>query len=311
MMELSDRHCRMLWRLLSPNAVVYTEMVTTGALIHGNRLDTLAYSGEEHPIALQLGGCDPKDLGHCSLLGEKHGFDEINLNVGCPSDRVQRGMIGAVLMKHADLVANAFKEMANKAANTPITIKHRIGVDEYDSYDFLRDFVGTITDAGCKVFIVHARKAFLSGLSPKDNREVPPLIYDRVYQLKKDFPDTEIILNGGVKTTEDCEHHLNHVDGVMIGREAYYNPMILANIEKKVFGKTDAYSDPIDVIEDFKPYLLKQAEDGEPIKYVLKHLLALISERRGARQFRRHLSENMHKPDASPSLIDEAVQFVR
>ena len=238
MMDWTDRHCRFFLRLLSKNALLYTEMVTTGALINGDAERFLRHDETEHPLALQLGGSTPADLAVWARMAQEAGYDEVNLNVGCPSDRVQNNMIGACLMAHPALVADCVKAMRD-AVSIPVTVKHRIGINGRDSYAQLCDFVGTVRDAGCTSFTVHARIAILEGLSPKENRDIPPLRYDVVAQVKKDFPDLEIILNGGIKTLEQCQEHLKVFDGVMLGREAYHNPYILAEVDQQLFGSTD------------------------------------------------------------------------
>ena len=226
MMDWTDRHCRYFHRLLTRHALLYTEMVTTGALRHGDVLRHLRFNAEEHPVALQLGGSEPEDLAHAAKLGEQWGYDEINLNCGCPSERVQRGAFGACLMNEPQTVADGVKAMRD-AVSIPVTVKHRIGVDRVESYDFVRDFVGQVAQAGCQVFIVHARNAWLQGLSPKENREIPPLRYELVYRLKQDFPDLTIVINGGVTDNDQIATHLNSVDGVMLGRESYYRPWLM------------------------------------------------------------------------------------
>src|ERR1700730_5366088 len=237
MMDWTDRHCRSFHRILTRHTWLYTEMVTTGALLHGDVARHLAFTPGEAPVALQLGGSEPADLAHSAKLGEQWGYDEINLNCGCPSERVQRGAFGACLMNEPQLVADCVKAMRD-AVSVPVTVKHRIGVDAVEEYGFVRDFVGTIADAGCNVFVVHARNAILKGLSPKQNREIPPLRYDYAYQLKRDFPDLEFIINGGIKTLSEAHAHLAQVDGVMFGREAYQNPSILRDVDQQFYGAT-------------------------------------------------------------------------
>ena len=235
MLDWTDRHCRFFLRLISQHAVLYTEMLTTGAILYGDAERHLAMNTAEHPVALQLGGSDPHDLAAACKIAEKYAYAEINLNCGCPSDRVQNGMFGAIMMKNAEITANCISSMV-EASSLPITVKHRIGVDDYDSYDFLCQFVGTVAEAGCNTFLVHARKAWLKGLSPKQNREIPPLDYDRVYRLKKSFARLTIIINGGITDLSTAIEQLNHVDGVMLGREAYQNPFILAQVDELFFG---------------------------------------------------------------------------
>ena len=252
MLDWTDRHFRYFARLISPNALLFTEMVSTGALLHGDVQRFLEFDPSEHPVALQLGGSDPAELALCSRLGEQWGYDEINLNVGCPSDRVQKGRFGACLMAEPRLVADCVHAMAG-AVSVPVSVKHRLGIDKRDSYQELCDFVGKVSRAGCSVFIVHARKAWLEGLSPKENREIPPLDYGRVYRLKQDFPELEIVINGGICTVRACGEHLAKIDGVMIGREAYQNPWILAEMDRELFGHPAPPATPEQVVERLLP----------------------------------------------------------
>ncbi|SQA85905.1 tRNA-dihydrouridine synthase A [Citrobacter freundii] len=262
MLDWTDRHCRYFLRLLSSQTLLYTEMVTTGAIIHGKG-DYLAYSEEEHPVALQLGGSDPAALAQCAKLAEQRGYDEINLNVGCPSDRVQNGMFGACLMGNAQLVADCVKAMRD-VVSIPVTVKTRIGIDDQDSYEFLCDFINTVSGNGeCEMFIIHARKAWLSGLSPKENREIPPLDYDRVYQLKRDFPHLTMSINGGIKSLEEAKIHLQHMDGVMVGREAYQNPGILASVDREIFAAATEDADPVAVVRAMYPYIERELSKGD------------------------------------------------
>lgn len=309
MMDWTDRHCRWFWRQLTRHAVFYTEMVTTGALTHATPSRFLDFDPAEHPVALQLGGSDPAELAHSARLAEQWGYREVNLNVGCPSDRVQNGMIGAVLMGHAHLVRDGVAAM-REACSLPVTVKHRIGIDDLDSYDFLRDFVGTVADGGCSTFIVHARKAHLQGLSPKQNRDIPPLDYARVYRLKQDFPALEIIINGGFKTA-DAAPHLQHADGVMVGRDAWHNPMSLATVDR-IFYQDHSRPDPSahEVAERMLPYIEQQLQAGERLHHIIKPLFNLFHNRPGARQYRRHLSEQAHRPDADLSVFTDAVSRV-
>lgn len=310
MLDWTDRHCRYFHRLLSKETLLYTEMVTTGAIIHGKG-DYLAYSEEEHPVALQLGGSDPAALAHCARLAEQRGYDEINLNVGCPSDRVQNGMFGACLMGQATLVADCIKAMRD-AVSIPVTVKTRIGIDDQDSYAFLCDFIGTVAGRGeCDMFTIHARKAWLSGLSPKENREVPPLDYPRVYQLKRDFPQLTIAINGGVKTLEEAQQHLQHLDGVMMGREAYQNPGILARVDSEIFGSVAKVLSSVEIIESLYPYIERELANGTYLGHITRHILGLFQGVPGARQWRRHLSENAHKPGADARVVEQALQLVR
>ena len=310
MMDWSDRHCRMFWRQLSKNTLLYSEMVTTGALLHGQRERFLQYSEEEHPIALQLGGSEPEALAQCARFAEQSGYDEVNLNVGCPSDRVQNNMIGACLMAHPQLVADCLKSMRD-ACTIDVTVKHRIGIDDQDSYTQLRDFVGTVAQSGCTTFIVHARKAILQGLSPKENREIPPLKYDVVYQLKRDFPQLEIIINGGITSHEQCAEHLQHVDGVMLGREAYHNPWILAEADQRYFGaKANPAGDRISAIRSLLPYIEQQLSAGATLHHMTRHTLGLFNGLPGARQFRRHLSENATRKGAGTEILEQALNML-
>lgn len=303
MLDWTDRHCRYFHRLLSKHAVLYTEMVTTGALIHGDVARHLAFNPQERPVALQLGGSEPSDLAHCARLGEQWGYDEINLNCGCPSERVQRGSFGACLMNEPRLVADGVKAMAD-VVNIPVTVKHRIGIDQLESYDFVRDFVGEVSQAGCGTFIVHARNAWLKGLSPKDNREVPPLRYEWVYQLKRDFPHLVFVLNGGVTTYEQIHHHLAHVDGVMLGREAYHNPWSLSQWDARFFAtetEVAAYATPSALTrESVEQQMVAYMQDehtqhGTPWPSIARHMLGLRHGLPGARRWRQVWSDHKLK----------------
>ena len=295
-MDWTDRHCRYFHRLLSQHTLLYTEMVTTGALIHGDVPRHLRFNAEEHPLALQLGGSEPADLAHCAKLGQDWGYDEININCGCPSERVQRGAFGACLMNEASLVADCVKAMVD-VVDIPVTVKHRIGIDKEESYDFVRDFVGTVADAGCTVFIAHARNAWLKGLSPKENREIPPLRYERVYQLKRDFPHLTIVLNGGVTTDEQIAEHLRHVDGVMLGREAYHHPWMMSGWDARFLGGTPNPITPDEVEAAMVAYMQRElVEDGTPWSAIARHMLGLHHGRRGARLWRQVWSDHKLKP---------------
>ncbi len=309
MMEWTDRHFRYFARLLSSSTVLYTEMVTSGAILFGDEERHLAYNEEEHPLALQLGGSDPEDLAKCAQIAERRGYDEVNLNVGCPSDRVQNNMIGACLMAHASLVRNCLKAMSD-ACSVPVTIKHRIGIDELESEQFLFDFVGTVRESGCHTFIVHARKAILEGLSPKQNREIPPLIYPRVYRLKEEFPDLEIIINGGIKTLEECREHLQHTDGVMLGREAYQNPWLLSQVDAQIYKRPAKVMTRHEALRAFFPYVESQLSQGLKLNYMTRHILGLFHACPGGKQFRRHLSENAHRPGAGIDTLQAALDLV-
>ena len=295
MMDVTDRHCRYFLRQVSGGVRLYTEMITTGALIHGDVDRHLAFSEEEHPVALQLGGSEPEELARCAKLGERYGYDEINLNIGCPSERVQRGAFGACLMAEPALVADCVKAIRD-AVDTRVTVKHRIGIDEVEDYAFVRDFVGTVSQAGCATFIVHARNAVLKGLSPKQNREIPRLKYDYVYRLKHDFPHLEIVINGGITSAAEIERHLQRVDGVMIGRAAYSNPWLLADA-----GKTRA-----EVVRRMYAY----AKSVPLLRHVTRHMLGLYHGMPRARLWRRMLSDSMMLQRNEPTLILRALDAV-
>ena len=305
MMDWSDRHCRYFFRQLSMHAVVYTEMVTTGALLHGNVDRHLRFDAAEHPVALQLGGSDPVDLAHCARLGERYGYDEINLNCGCPSERVQHGAFGACLMAEPRLVADCVKAMRD-AVSIPITVKHRLGIDAIEDYAFVRDFVGTLAAAGCEAFFVHARNAVLKGLSPKDNREVPPLKYDYAYRLKRDFPGQRIIVNGGIKTLQAIVPHLLHVDGVMLGRTAYHDPWVLAQAGVRLHG--EIARSRAQIVEDMYAYATVQVALGTPLRAIARHLLGLYHGQPNARVWRRMLSDATLLWANRPALLLEARQ---
>ncbi|MDX1900388.1 MAG: tRNA dihydrouridine(20/20a) synthase DusA [Gammaproteobacteria bacterium] len=308
MMDCTDRHERYFLRLIAPHVLLYTEMITAAALKHGDTQKLLSYDAFEHPVALQLGGSDPQDLAACARLGESFGYDEINLNVGCPSERVKSGRFGACLMLEPELVADCVAAMSH-AVKIPVTVKCRIGVDEVDSYESLHAFIQTVSRAGCKVFIIHARKAWLKGLSPKQNREIPPLNYQAVIQIKKDFPDLTIILNGGIKTLEQVTEQLKYVDGVMLGREAYSNPWLLYEIEKSIF----QFELPLDrhaVLEKYLMYVEKELQQGVRVSSITRHLHGLFQGQPGARAFRRYLSEHAHFENAGVEIIREAMQKV-
>ncbi|OCG26371.1 tRNA dihydrouridine synthase DusA [Gilliamella sp. wkB108] len=307
MLDWTDKHCRYFHRILTKQTLLYTEMVTTGAILFGKG-DYLSFNTEEHPISLQLGGSDPSALAQCAKLAQEQGYDEINLNVGCPSDRVQNGMFGACLMGNAELVANCIAQMQDQV-DIPVTVKTRIGIDEHDSYSFLCQFIEKImpyTDT----FIVHARKAWLSGLSPKENREVPPLNYERVYQLKQDYPHLTIAINGGIKTIDEIKHHLKFVDGVMVGREAYQNPMLLTQIDSQIFGIQDSIIDPVSAIKALYPYIEQQLTQGVQLNHIMRHTLGIFNGCKGARQWRRYLSENAHKKGSGIEVVEQALTFI-
>ncbi len=309
MMEWTDRHERYFLRLLSRRTLLYTEMITTGALLHGDAARYLRFDTAEHPVALQLGGADPAALAECAAMGAEWGYDEINLNVGCPSDRVQAARFGACLMAEPALVRDAVAAM-QKAAAVPVTVKSRIGIDDKDSYEDLQGFIACVAESGCKTFIIHARKALLSGLSPKQNREIPPLKYDYVYRIKQTFPDLTVILNGGVPSLALAESYLGRVDGVMIGRAAYKEPWILAEADSRIFGELDPLCSRVEAVRSFMPYLSARVTEGVPLHAMTRHILGLFNGLRGARQWRRFLSENAYRAGADISVVEEALSFV-
>jgi len=309
MMDWTDRHERFFLRQISRHTLLYTEMVTSSALKHGDVKRHLAFSSAEHPLALQLGGSDPLELAEAAVLGEDYGYDEINLNVGCPSDRVQSGKFGACLMAEPHLVAELVASMRGNV-NIPVTVKHRIGIDDLDSYEHLHRFVETVSSAGCTSFTVHARKAWLTGLSPKENRTIPPLRYDVVYQLKRDFPQLEIILNGGVTSLEQAHNHLEHVDGVMIGREAYGNPYLLACADAIFYGDDSPAPTRREVLERLIPYIAQMRDQDVYLSRITRHILGLMQGKSGARAFKRHLSENAYREGAGVEVLKEAMAKV-
>jgi len=314
MMDWSDRHCRMFHRHISKHTWLYTEMVTTGALVYGDVERHLRFNEEEHPVALQLGGSDPADLATSAKLGEKWGYDEINLNCGCPSERVQKGAFGACLMAEPQLVADCVKAMRD-AVSIDVTVKHRIGIDDEQSYDFVRDFVGKVAEAGCTTFIVHARNAILKGLSPKENREIPPLKYEYAYQLKRDFPDFEIIINGGIKTEAEIDEHLQHLDGVMLGREAYHNPYVMATFDQRYYGDTSTPKTREQVLEAMIPYIQAQLAQYGPLglklNSITRHMLGIMTGLPGARAFRQTLSDSKKLAQGDAQLLLEAAARLR
>ena len=309
MMDWTDRHCRVFHRQITRHAWLYTEMVTTGALVHGDVARHLQFNDEEHPVALQLGGSDPFDLATSAKLGQQWGYDEINLNCGCPSERVQKGAFGACLMAEPQLVADCVKAMRD-AVTIDVTVKHRIGIDRTESYDFVRDFVGTVAGAGCRTFIVHARNAILKGLSPKENREVPPLKYEVAYQLKRDFPELEFIINGGIKTEQEIDLHLQHVDGVMLGREAYHNPYAMAQFDQRYYAATAPAATRDEVLAAMVPYiqaqLQKDGSSGLKLNSITRHMLGLMAGLPGARSFRQTLSDAKKLAQGDARLLLEA-----
>jgi tRNA-dihydrouridine synthase A len=309
MMDWTDRHCRFFLRLISRRVLLYTEMIPTGAIVHGERARFLAFDPAERPLALQLGGAEPAELAACAEAAAEDGFDEVNLNVGCPSDRVQNARFGACLMAEPGLVGRCVAAMAG-ASGLPATVKTRTGIDARDSYADLRGFVETVAAAGCRSFTIHARKAWLEGLSPKQNRELPPLDYDRVYRLKQDLPELEIVVNGGIRSLDQAEAHLARVDGVMIGRAAYQNPWILAEADQRVFGDERQQPEREAIVRALLPYAARQGAQGVPVKAVTRHILGLFNGLPGARAWRRHLSEAAHRPGAGPEVIEAALELV-
>lgn len=309
MLDWTDRHFRYFFRGLSKQSLLYTEMITTGALLHGDAPRYLAYHELEHPLALQLGGSNPDELAACAKKAEAWGYDEVNLNVGCPSDRVQNNMIGACLMAHPTLVADCFKAMQD-AVSIPVTIKHRIGIDGRESYDELIDFVGQSVQAGCKRFIVHARIAILKGLSPKQNRDIPPLKYDVAAQLTKDFPDCTFILNGGINTLLDCEHHLQTFDGVMVGRAAYHNTYEWATVDQRLFGSDTPIISREQAFLNILPYIEQHVKEGGTVQHISRHLLGLAQGFSGSRRIRQLLSVDIHKQPAR-EVFDQVLTYLQ
>ena len=310
MMDWTDRHCRHFHRLITQRTRLYTEMVTTGALIHGDVPRHLDFNTEEHPLALQLGGSEPADLAHCARLAEKWGYDEVNLNCGCPSERVQRGAFGACLMAEPELVADCVKAMRD-AVSLQVTVKHRVGIDKAESYDFVRDFVGTVAlRGGCEVFIVHARNAWLKGLSPKENREIPPLRHEWAHQLKRDFPQLTIVINGGIHTIDECLTHLKQVDGVMLGREVYENPYRLAEVDARLFGDKREPPSRIDVVDAMRDYVEAELAEGNALAHISRHMLGLYRNQAGGRMFRRALSEKEPGRDGDWETMELALDEV-
>jgi len=309
MLDWTDRDCRYFLRLISKHCLLYTEMVTTGALIYGDSARFLAHDVSQYPLALQLGGSDPVDLAKCAKMAEQAGYNEVNLNVGCPSDRVQSGRFGACLMAEPQLVAEGVAAM-HSVVDIPITVKTRLGIDELDSYEFLTTLIEHIADAGGEIITLHARKAWLKGLSPKENRDVPPLDYDRVYRIKQDFPNLHIDINGGIKTLQQAQEHLQHIDGVMIGRSAYHDPYLLAEVDGAIFNDRHDIPSRHDIIEQMLPYIEQRMTEGRPLKSITRHLLGLFQGQPGARAWRRHLSENAHLKGAELDVLQQALALV-
>lgn len=308
MLDWTDKHCRYFLRQISQHALLYTEMVTTGAIIFGKG-DYLAYNDQEHPVALQLGGSDPTDMARCAAKAQQYAYDEVNINVGCPSDRVQNGRFGACLMAEPDVVAACIKSMQAEV-DIPVTVKSRIGIDEMDEYEDLTRFIDIVAQSGCETFIVHARKAWLKGLSPKQNRDIPPLMYDRVYQLKQQFPHLHISLNGGVKTLDDVQTHLDHLDGVMIGREVYSNPYILAEVDGRFYQDHKHIKSRAEVVTAMLPYVEQQISQGARVWNIARHMLGLFQGQAGGRIWRRYLSQNGTKKDAGVELLTDALDVL-
>lgn len=304
MLDWTDRHERYFLRLISRHALLYTEMITTGAIIHGDRSRFLEFSAEEHPVAIQLGGSHPADLAECAKMAEQQGYDEVNLNVGCPSDRVKSGMFGACLMAKPQLVAECVHAM-QAVVNIPVTVKHRIGIDENDSVEELFEFVEVVAKAGCKTFIVHARKAWLNGLSPKENRDIPPLRYEVVYQLKQSMPELEIVINGGINDLQTAQQQLQYVDGVMMGREVYHNPYILAEVDQLMYGATNSILSREEIFQAFLPYVEDELAKGTRLHSMSRHILGLFNGLPGAKKWRRYISENAPRADAGIDVLKQ------
>ncbi len=309
MMDWSDRHCRYFWRQITRQAMLYTEMVTTGALLHGDRERFLQFNPAEHPVALQLGGSDPRELADCARLAASQGYDEVNLNVGCPSDRVQSGRFGACLMAEPERVRNCLSAMVD-ACSIPVTIKHRTGIDRQDSYEELASFVAVVRESGVRTFIIHARKAWLSGLSPRQNREVPPLMYDWVYALKRDFPELEIIINGGIESVAQAAAHLEQVDGAMLGRAAYHNPWCLAPVDPQLYGRTAPSQSQVEAVMRMIPYIEDELSRGGRLNHITRHMMGMFKGLSGARAYRRYLSEHASKPGAGNEVLLSALAHI-
>lgn len=309
MMEWTDRHCRYFLRLISQRALLYTEMVTAPAILRGDPHRLLRFDPAEQPVALQIGGSEPGELAEAARIGEAHGYREVNLNVGCPSDRVQSGRFGACLMAEPGLVAECVAAM-RAAVNVPVTVKCRIGIDDQDPDGDLDRFIDTVAAAGCRTFIVHARKAWLEGLSPKQNRDVPPLDHARVHRLKRERPGLEIVINGGIASLDEAEAHLAHVDGVMLGRAAYHDPWQLAQVDSRLFGEAGPLPSRREIAERLIPYAERQLACGVPLHAITRHILGLCQGRPGARAFRRHLSERAVRPGAGTDVLRQAIDLI-
>ncbi len=309
MIDWTDRHCRYFHRQLSGRAFLYSEMIVAAAVLRGDTRRLLGFNPAEHDIALQLGGSKPDELAQAARIGQEFGYDEINFNVGCPSGRVQSGHFGASLMAEPGLVAECMAAMA-EAVDIPVTIKHRLGIDNQDTEESLDNFVAMVAKTGCRVFIVHARKAWLQGLDPKQNREIPPLDYKRVYRLKRDFPQLEIIINGGILTLDEAQQHLSQLDGVMLGRAAYHEPWLLHGVDACLYGEAETPLTRRDVVEKMILYADRQMQNGARLHHITRHMLGLFHARPGARLWRRHISENAHLPGAGPQVLREALELV-
>jgi len=309
MMDRTDRHFRYFLRLITKHTLLYTEMITTGAILYGEQKRFLNYSQREHPLALQLGGSNPDELVRCAKIAEEWDYDEINLNIGCPSDRVQSARFGACLMAEPELVADCVSAMKQQT-QIPITVKTRIGIDERDSYEELSAFIEQVSNAGCKTFIIHARKAWLKGLSPKENRETPPLQYETVYLLKKDYPQLEIVINGGFTSIEQIAEQYNHVDGVMIGRAAYQNPYLLAEVDQLIFQDDYPVKSRHEILEEFMEYVVHNLAQGIYLSHMARHILGLYQGQAGARLFRRIISEKAYQPGAGLDILKEAANQI-
>ena len=309
MMDWTDRYDRYFLRLITRRALLYTEMVTANAVLHGDRERLLGFDPAEHPVAAQLGGSEPAQLAEASRIAADFGYDEINLNVGCPSDRVQTGRFGACLMAEPVLVADCVGAM-RAAVGVPVTVKCRIGIDDQDAEEDLGRFVETVSSAGCDTFIVHARKAWLQGLSPKENRDIPPLDYDRVHRLKAARPDLTVVINGGITSLDTAEDHLTRVDGVMLGRAAYQNPYLLADVDRRFYGDSRTPPNRAEIVDGLLPYIERRMAEGVPLNHITRHILGLYQGIPGARAWRRHLSENAHRPGADARIVEQAAAFV-
>lgn len=309
MMDYSDRHFRYIMRLMTKKSLLYTEMINTQAIIHGDRHKLLDFSEEEKPVALQLGGDNPQQLAECARIGQDWGYDEINLNVGCPSARVQSGNFGACLMAQPHKVAQCVEAMS-EAVTIPVTVKHRIGIDQQDSYEFMADFVRILAESGCGRFVVHARKAWLQGLSPKENRDIPPLRYEEVYRLKKEFPHLLIDINGGIKTIDEIRHHLNYVDGVMVGRIACDNPYLMAQIDQQIYGDLSPIPSREDIINNLADYVDKKCALNVKLNTIMRHLLQIFAGQPGTKLWKRYITENGYSPDADFQVVRRALDLM-